>query len=149
MSTRLERFLRTYTLDSGLQDKERAILDALRYREQNLAIKAGAMLAFCGLMIASVMVQLAAPPESMMYVSRTSVWAFYAKWGLILLLLSSFVSLVASPWGRNKYSSAVSRALGELAATRAHKRHMRLYSAVICLAGAVFASVCLLGPLVQ
>lgn len=147
---RLNRFLRRYKLDKDLPDsKARAVLDALRYREQNLAIKAGSTLAFCGLLIASILVQMAAPAESMIFVSRTSPWAFFAAWGLIFLLLSSFMSLVAITWGRGKHSDEVERALGELAATMAHKRLMRVIAAVLCLMGSMCATVCLLGPLLQ
>ncbi len=149
VSKRLQRFLHRYKLDGALPDTDRPILDALRYREQNLAMKAGSTLAFCGLMIASILVQLAAPSESLIFVARGSPWALYAKFGLILMLLSSFMSLVAITWGRSRYSSGVGGALGDLAATVSHKRLMRLVSAVFCLAGSMCAAVCLLGPLLQ
>jgi hypothetical protein len=146
-SARLQAYLQRYRLDGELPESFRPTLEALRYREENLAIKAGATLGFCGLMIASILVQMAAPSESMIFVSRESPWSFFAIWGLMLLLLASFMTLVAITWGRPKYSDDTERALGELTATIAHKRLIRGAAGFVCLAGAICAAVCLMGPL--
>lgn len=145
--TWLNSYLQKRSLDGELPDGLRPILEALRYREENMAIKAGATLGFCGLMIASILVQMAAPTESMIFVSRESPWAFFAKWGLMLLLLSSFMTLISITWGRPRYSDDTELALKEMARTIAHKRFIRATAGFVCLAGAVFAAICLLGPL--
>lgn len=149
--TRLERFLAKYKLDAGgFPEREHAVLESLRYREQNLAVKAGSTLGFCGLMIASILVQLAAPTESMIFIARSSPWAIYAKCGLVLLLVSALVSLIAITWGRGRYpSNGTDGALGDLAATMDHKRLMRLVGACLCIAGSACASISLLGTLLQ
>ena len=144
---RLAAFLKKYRLDGSVPEEARALIDALRYREQNLAIKAGATLGFCGLIIACILVQMSAPSESMIFVSRDSPWANFARGGLMLLLLSSFMSLVAITWGRSAHSEDIGRALGEMAATLAHKRVMRIIGSLCCLAGSMCAAICLLGPL--
>ncbi len=146
-SKRLAAYVQRYRLDSGLPSDLQPVLEALRYREENMSIKAGATLGFCGLMIASILVQLAAPSESMIFVSPASPWAFFARWGLILLLLASFMTLVAITWGRPRYSKDPEAALGELAATIAHKRLIRGTAGVVCIIGSMFAAICLLGPL--
>lgn len=146
-SKRLAAYMQRYRLDSSLPADLQPVLEALRYREENMAIKAGATLGFCGLMIASILVQMAAPSESMIFVSRDSPWAFFARGGLILLLLASFMTLVAITWGRPRFSKDPEVALGELAATIAHKRLIRGTAGFICIAGSVFAAICLLGPL--
>lgn len=143
----LQSYLQRRSLDGELPADLRAILEALRYREENMAIKSGATLGFCGLMIASVLVQMAAPPESMIFVSAESPWAFFAKWGLMLLLLSSFMTLISITWGRPRYSDDTESALKELALTISHKRLLRGTAGFICLSGSVLAAICLLGPL--
>jgi hypothetical protein len=144
---RLQAYLKRYRLDGVLPEDARPILEALRYREESTAIKSGAMLGFAGLMIASILVQMSAPAESLIFVSPESPWVDFARWGLILLLLSSFMTLISITWGRPRHSEDVERALGELAATIAHKRFIRATAGVICLAGSVSGAICLLGPL--
>lgn len=146
-SARLQAHLKRYCLDGELPSHLQPILEALRYREENLSIKAGATLGFCGLMIASVLVQMSAPAESMIFVARESPWAFFARWGLILLLSASFMTLISITWGRPTYSEDAERAVDELRRTIAHKRLIRGASGFVCLAGSVFAAICLLGPL--
>lgn len=145
--SKLRQHLKSFPHDGPLSDELRVVLEAARYREQNLAIKGSATLGFCGLMIASILVQMSAPPESMIFVSVDSPWSFFARWGLILLLVSAFLSLVAITGGRAKFSTDSESAIGEMIKSVYEKRTMRVLGSVLCIAGSGCAALCLLGPL--
>lgn len=76
-----------------MNEKEKAILESIRFRDDDQSQKTGAILAFSGLMIATSTVQLSSSPDSILYIHSEDFIMLLNKIGLIVLFISSFISL--------------------------------------------------------
>ena len=102
-----ERFKKLVELD----EKSVRILDGIRYKDEDLSVKSGGLLAFSGLMIATSIVQLSTSQDSIVNIPEE-----YKS--LVVLnmigLLCSFISALVSLFGiisTSKYSNEVNEAL--------------------------------------
>jgi len=89
-----------------LNEKEKAILESTRFRDEDQSQKSGAILAFSGLMIATSTVQLSSSPDSILHIHAEDFMMLVNKIGLIVLFISSFISLrgmtLSSVYANNK-----------------------------------------------
>jgi len=86
-------FLNKFNMLTTLNEKEKEILDSIRFRDEDQSQKSGAILAFSGLMIATSTVQLTSSPDSILYIQPEGFMMLVNKIGLIVLFISSFISL--------------------------------------------------------
>ncbi|WP_125564303.1 hypothetical protein [Pseudoalteromonas rubra] len=85
-----ERFKKLVELD----ETSIRILDGIRYRDEDLSVKSGAILAFSGLMIATSIVQLSTSEGSLVYIPKDFTFLTITNsLGLIFLFVSSLISL--------------------------------------------------------
>jgi len=78
-----------------LNDNEKLILDSLRFQDGDISVKSGSVLAFCGLIIATSIVQLTASGDSYIFILKDSFSWYINGVGLILLFLSAGICLRA------------------------------------------------------
>jgi len=96
-----------------LDEKRLYILDSIRYRDGDLSVKSGAILAFSGLIIATAIVQLSTSPESVININKNEVFLILLNAiGLLLLFASSITNLCALI-STGKYSDNAEDALLE------------------------------------
>lgn len=87
------------------------ILDGIRYKDEDLSVKSGAILAFSGLMIATSIVQLSTSKGSLVYIPKDFTFlTSINSLGLIFLFVSSLISLFGLI-SSGKYSNDVKEAL--------------------------------------
>lgn len=113
-------------------------LESLRSSDQDQAIKAGGILAFSGLMIACLLVQLSAGTDSALSISPNDL-TFTVVWvSLGAQFLAAIVTLVAITCGRWKnYDSVPQEALNQYADVVGFKRLLAIIAGGICALGTV------------
>lgn len=79
----------------ALNDKEKLILESLRFQDGDISVKSGSVLAFCGLIIATSIVQFTASSDSYIFILKDSFSWYINGVGLMLLFLSAGVCLRA------------------------------------------------------
>jgi len=96
-----------------LTDTEYRILESIRFRDDDQSVKAGAVLAFSGLIIATSIVQLSTSADSVVHVSKDDVDLLLLNvTGLLLLFLSAIVTIFALV-SSGEYSDDKNKALIE------------------------------------
>ncbi|MFQ5535708.1 MAG: hypothetical protein ACE5EM_12935 [Sphingomonadales bacterium] len=83
--TKNDKFAENYEKVTELGSDELKILESIRFRDQDQSIKAGAILAFSGLLIATTIVQLSAPSESFVSLQENNILLCASKFGLAVL----------------------------------------------------------------
>jgi|GEM_PF-6582685 len=69
----------------ALNDKEKLILESLRFQDGDISVKSGSVLAFCGLIIATSIVQFTASSDSYIFILKDSFSWYINGVGLMLL----------------------------------------------------------------
>jgi len=88
-----KNFLDKFNMLTTMNEKEKDILESIRFRDEDQSQKSGAILAFSGWMIATSTVQLTSSPDSILYIQSEGIMMLVNKIGLIVLFISSFISL--------------------------------------------------------
>lgn len=94
-----------------LNDREKSILESLRYTDSDQSVKAGAVLAFSGLMITSAVVQLSVSESSPLLLHRNSFLIYVSMTGFYFLFISSFMALRSLTVSFKEYSQNIEKAL--------------------------------------
>lgn len=127
------RFRKQIRLD---QEKLR-ILDSIRYRDEDLAVKAGATLAFSGLIITTSIVQLSTSSDSVIHISKGETLLIISNFiGLFLLFISSLINLLALISTR-KYPDSAIDALLKFDDYVAQKSSQIKYAVIFSITGTV------------
>lgn len=131
-----ERFRKLVDLD----DTTLRILDSIRYKDEDLSVKSGALLAFSGLMIATAIVQLSTSQGSIVYIPRdyTLLMSLNAL-GLVSLFFSSIVSLLGL-LATGKYSDELEVALIQFDDYTLKKNKKIKLATFFCLCGTSLVS---------
>lgn len=114
--------------------EEQRVLDSVRYQDQDQSIKAGAVLAFSGLIIATAIVQLSSGKPSLISVGTGSGELLYYFFSLMALFGASLLSLV-SLISTRKYSSSASEALAQFYYLIQFQKKLIFFSAILSIIG--------------
>lgn len=134
-----ERFKKLLKLDS----ENIRILDGIRYKDEDLSVKSGALLAFSGLMIATSIVQLSTSQDSIVYIPRESTFLMAVNaLGLIFLFIASIISLFGLITS-GKYSDEVFTALIQFDDYVISKTRKIKLATISCLCGTILVLVSL------
>jgi len=129
-------FLNDYLMLTGLDDKEQAILESVRFRDEDQSQKSGAILAFSGLMIATSTVQLSVAQDSILFIHADSFMMMINKIGLMVLFISSFISLRGMTLS-SKYANDKKEALPEFAKHIKKRADIVKYAIIVAGIGSV------------
>jgi len=129
-------FLDKFKMIIDLDEKEKAILESFRFRDEDLSQKSGAILAFSGLMIATSTVQLSSSPASIIYVNPESFMMLVNKIGLIVLFISAFISLRGMTLS-SKYSNKKEEALPKFGQHVSIRANFVKYAVLVAAFGAL------------
>lgn len=130
----------------NLNEQNQLILDSIRFRDNDQSVKIGAVLAFSGLMIASSIVQLTAPSDSLLFVPKESIFLLFNQIGLIFLFASSFLALVGLTVTK-KYSKDIDTALIEFDTLVNLRSRMSLWAMYLSIFGAFTVLISFFGVL--
>lgn len=133
-------FLNDYQMLTFLDDKEKAILESIRFRDEDQSQKSGAILAFSGLMIATSTVQLSSGADSILYIPSESFIMMVNKIGLIVLFISSFISLRGMTLS-SKYSNDKKEALPQFAKHISRRAKLVKYAIIVAGVGSIMILV--------
>lgn len=133
-------FLNDYQMLTALDDKEQAILESIRFRDEDQSQKSGAILAFSGLMIATSTVQLSSGSDSILFIESDSFMMLINKIGLIVLFISSFISLRGMTLS-SKYSNNKKEALPQFAKHISKRADIVKYAIIVAGIGSVMILV--------
>lgn len=111
------------------------VVQSLRFRDQDHSIKCGALLGFCGLMIASTLVQFSAGENTVVYLPRVGTLFLLARVGLISLFLAAGLSLWSISIGRSRYDDDPWKALFQLSDLIELRSWIENGAIVLCAAG--------------
>lgn len=132
--TRSAENLRAYLTAISGRHENQAIVEHLRARQSELWTKAGSVLAFDGLLVASLLVLVSGDNRQLMPDHPAEIVAFYAS--LVLLFGSALLTLAAiNQTGRYSPGAAAETYINEF--KRVMDRTIRLYRAgsLACLSG--------------
>lgn len=133
-------FLDKFNMLTTLNEKEKEILESIRFRDEDQSQKSGAILAFSGLMIATSTVQLSCSPDSILYIQPKDLMMLVNKIGLIVLFISSFISLRGMTLS-GVYSDKKEKALPEFARHISRRASMVKSSIIVAAFGSVLILV--------
>lgn len=132
-----------------LNDAEYRILESIRFRDDDQSVKAGAVLAFSGLIIATSIVQLSTSADSVVHVSKDDVDLLLLNiTGLLLLFLSAIVTIFALI-SSGQYSIDKSKALIEFDEYVVRKSKKVKIAAALTSLGALCVLLALMTQLFQ
>lgn len=106
----VDRFGYLYRLDG---EKHGRIVDSLRHRENDASIKLGAILGYCGLIVAALLVQLSAEAGTPAAIPRMAWLLLLAELTIILLFAAAFTCLIGIVGDRERYSDESEAALDQ------------------------------------
>ena len=135
-----ESFINKYDMLTTLNEKEKAILESIRFRDEDQSQKSGAILAFSGLMIATSTVQLSSSPDSILYIHSGNFMMLLNKIGLMVLFLSSFISLRGMTLS-STYSDKKEEALPQFAKHISRRANLVKYSIFVAAIGSILILV--------
>lgn len=128
-------FLREHIRVTELDNDERYILESIRFSDGDQSIKSGAILTFCGLIIATTVVQFSASPKSLLFLNNHLI--FIDLVGLFFLFVSSFLSLIALTISY-EYSKKPKEALQQFHKLVCRRAMLSKYSIQFCTLGSLF-----------
>lgn len=118
-------------------DAQIRILESLRSTDQDQAIKAAGILAFSGLMIACLLVQLSAGSDSLISIEAADPTYIITRLSLVCLFLTAILALTAITYGRIRYDGEPEKALNQYADVLARKRALVITAGGICVVGTI------------
>lgn len=124
----------------ALTGPQKEILASIRFQDQDQSVKGGALLAYSGLIIATVMVQLSAPQDSLVYVSNRFLFVILCFLGLFCMLAAALLSLRSLVVTR-PYSQSTEEAIIEFDNLVKLRRRLIKAAFWFCLVGSVLAIV--------
>ena len=131
----------------ALDEPKQRIVESLRYRDQDHHNKCGALLGFSGLLIASDLVQYAASPNTIAYMSLDSPWLPVAGLGLLALIVCAALSIVSMSYGRWRYSDDPWESLHQFADVINVRSAIEIAAIWLCAGGGVASMASLLATL--
>jgi len=131
-----DELLRCHQKAFDLNDDEQLILQSLRFQDGDLSVKSGAILAFCGLIIATSILQLSASSDSYVFILKDSFSWYLNGIGLILLFVSSSVCLRALTITQG-YSESGKEALVQFHLLCVLRRKFVFYSVILTMIGSL------------
>ncbi|MBU6371196.1 MAG: hypothetical protein KJS97_00595 [Alphaproteobacteria bacterium] len=131
----------------AMDEPTQLIVESLRYRDQDHHNKCGALLGFSGLLIASDLVQFAASPDTIAYLSPDSPWLRVAGLGFLALILCSALSIVSMSYGRWRYSDDPWEALHQFADVINVRSGIEIAAIWLCAFGGVASMASLFATL--
>ncbi|GAA4430630.1 hypothetical protein GCM10023091_00130 [Ravibacter arvi] len=120
---------------SKLSEEQHKVLESLRFKDQDLSTKLGALLAFSGLMIATSIVQLSTSEGSIIHVDISSVWLVWSNVFSLLLLFGSGFFCIFGLTSTGNYSSDGVAALEEYKTYLKNKMAALRWSVILVLIG--------------
>lgn len=87
--------LESYQRITRLNADEYRLLESIRFRDNDASIKAGSILAFAGLIIATAMVELSVSAGSVLYILPGSLLFILNFAGLLVLFAAAIVALLS------------------------------------------------------
>jgi hypothetical protein len=132
----------------GFTEDHEKIVQSLRFRDQDHSFKCGALLGFCGLLIASTLVQLSAGEGTAIHLSIDAGHLYLlACWGLISLFLAAGLALWSMSVGRSSYSSDPWAALLQLSDLIDLRSRIEIGALTLCAIGTACSLATLVGTL--
>lgn len=131
-----KEFLEKNEIITKMNDDERLILESIRFRDEDLSQKLGAVLAFSGLMIATSTFQLSTSVDSLLYISPDSLLIYLSVFGLLVLFISSILSLVGMSISGKYDGKTKEEALQEFSGVIGKRTKMFKFSVVFSALGA-------------
>ncbi|MBI1394294.1 MAG: hypothetical protein GC152_16320 [Alphaproteobacteria bacterium] len=141
-SAHARRFKAHRRLIRGAAKYDKRLLQSLRFQEQSVSTRAGALLAFSGLLIATTIVQLAGGEDSLVAIHARAQFLL-ATAGLGLLFAAAFLSLASLVLSNGDYGEDAPAALARFHDLIRRKQALSAVALWLVAIGAAFVCISL------